>query len=349
MNRFHLRARFGAFELDAAAEWSAPATALFGASGSGKTTLLEAIAGLRPDVRGEATLRDRPLDGLPPQQRRVGWVPQDASLFPRMSVAGNVAFAASRRSGGEAAAAARRAIDALEISPLLERRAADLSGGERQRVAIARALASGPDFLLLDEPLASIDRPLRLRIVPFLKRLTDELGIPCLLVSHDPLEVATLCSHVLVLERGRVVASGSPHDVFPAAESHGWLHALSAENRFDVQVVAREGGTIELLTAAGTRLTMADVAGSPRPRRVAVRAEDLLLAAVEPGPLSAQNVLAGIVAAIAPSEAQVRVDVDCGGDRWRAKVTRRAVERLGLAPGKPAWLVLKAHAIIAER
>jgi molybdate transport system ATP-binding protein len=365
MNRFRLQARYDSFELDAEAAWDARATALFGASGSGKTTILEAIAGLRPEVQGDVTLRERALGSLRPQERRIGWVPQDASLFPRMTVAQNVEFGASHGRPGAVgaggavhtatdAAAIRAAIDALEVGPLLERRAAELSGGERQRVAIARALASRPDFLLLDEPLASIDRPLRARIVPYLQRLATQFELPFLLVTHDPLEVTTLCEHVLVVEDGRCVASGSPHDLFPAAETFGWLRALAAENRFDVKVESRGGGTLELSTAAGTPLTMADVAGTRPPARVAVRAEDLLLAAVEPVALSAQNVLAGIVIGLESAGAQQFVDVELtkpqgGGtrERWRARVTRRAVERLALAPGKSAWLVIKAHAIVA--
>src|SRR6185436_5050888 len=182
---------------------------------------------------------------------------------------------------------------------------------------------------LLDEPLASIDRPLRLRIVPYLQRIAAELGVPFLLVTHDPLEVVALCTHVLVVEHGRCVQGGPPQEVFPSAETFGWLRALAAENRFDVRVVARGGGTLELETPGGTRLTMADVAGTPPPRRIAVRAEDLLLAAEPPGRISAQNVLAGTVVALVPAGAQLLVDVACAGERFSAKLTRRAVERLG--------------------
>jgi len=295
-------------------------------------------------VQGGATLDGRVLDGLAPPQRRLGWVPQDASLFPRMTVRQNLEFAAHARGDAEAL---RQAIEVLELAPLLARRARDLSGGERQRVAIARALASRPRFLLLDEPLASIDRPLRARIVPFLRRIARELELPFLLVTHDPLEVTTLCDHVLILEGGRCVAAGAPHDLFPAAETIGWLRALDAENRFDVDVVTRADGVVELKTAAGTRLTMADLPGTPAPARVAVRAEDLLVAVPEPHGLSAQNVLGGTVEALIAVGAQLYVDVACGGDRFRAKVTRRAAQQLGLVPGRRAWLVVKAHAIVA--
>ncbi len=342
MNSFRLQAHYGTFELAAQATWEAPRTALFGASGSGKTTLLEAIAGLRPVVAGEVVLDGRDLSATPARQRQIGWIPQDSALFPRMTVRENLAFAVRAR-GDEAAAAS--AIEFLEIGELLDRHAADLSGGERQRVAIARALASRPRFLLLDEPLASIDRPLRARIVPYLARLPTEAGVPFLLVSHDPLEVVATCDHVLVIESGRIVASGSPHAVFASARTFGALHALGAENQFDVRVVARNEGALELATRGGCRLVMAEVAGFPAPARVAVRAEDLLIATQRPEGLSAQNVLAATLVAIREVGLQTEVEFLADGEPWRAKVTRRAVQQLGLVPGKPAWLVIKAHAI----
>jgi molybdate transport system ATP-binding protein len=344
VNRFHLRARFDSFELDAAAQWEAPCAALFGASGSGKTTIVESIAGLRREVAGEVTLRDRRLDDVPARHRRIGWVPQDASLFPRMSARENVDFAVAV--GGDALAA-RRAIEFLEIGPILERRAADLSGGERQRVAIARALASRPDFLLLDEPLASIDRPLRGRIVPFLERLPAETGVPVLLVTHDPLEVAVLAQHVIVVASGRTVAAGAPQEIFDSAATLGALAAIGAENRFDAVVTAVRPGTFEVETRGGTRLVMTRVAGFPEPTRVAVRAEDILVAMQQPELVSAQNVFRATVKRLSPIGEQVLVELAACSDRWTVKVTRRAVDQLGLVPGAEAWLLIKAHAIVA--
>ena len=344
MNAFDLRARYGGFSLEAAASWDAPAAALFGASGSGKTTILEALAGLRPEVAGAVQLRGRRLDDRPARERRVGWVPQDASLFPHLTVRQNLEFAATARPG------APRGIDdateALELGPLLDRRASALSGGERQRAALARALASRPDFLLLDEPLASIDRPLRVRVLPFLQAIPACLGIPFLLVSHDPLEVQALATHAIVLERGRVVASGSPRSLFPSAALFGSLDALQAENVFEVAVVDTHPGGLRVRTPAGLELEMAALAGFPAPRRVAVRAEEVLLATRPPEGLSAQNVLAGVLEALEPHEGQVLARVRSGGERWTARVTARAAERLGLAPGGPVYLVIKAHAIL---
>ena len=186
--------------------------ALFGPSGCGKTTAIEAIAGLRAPQSGEIHVGDRVLFSssrsvnLPPQERRVGLVPQDGLLFPHMDVRANVLYGAAR--GGTLDL--DRVADILEIAPLLDRSVASLSGGERQRAAIARALMSGPSLLLLDEPLAAVDEPRRRRIVPALERVRDELGLPMVYVTHDRDEVAALADRVLVLSDGRILAAGPP-------------------------------------------------------------------------------------------------------------------------------------------
>lgn len=345
MNAFTLKAGFSGFALDAAAAWTAPDAALFGKSGSGKSTVLEAIAGLRRDVGGPIEILGRRIEGSSARHRRIGWVPQDGSLMPHLTVRENLDFAVAVRGS---AAAASRAIDALEIGDLLERRAAVLSGGERQRVAIARALASAPAFLLLDEPLAAVDRPLRERIVPFLERLRRDLAIPYLLVTHDPLEVVALSSHVMVIDAGRIVASGDPRTVFAAAGSFGVLHALGAENRFFVTVQERATGTARVRTSGGIEYELALPPGFASPREVAIRAEDVLIAVEEPRGLSAQNVFRGEVAGIeesSPLGGTSLVRVRVLGEEIVARLTPGAVTRLDLRVGKVAWIVVKAHSI----
>jgi molybdate transport system ATP-binding protein len=197
----------GSFVLMATVRIDSRAAALFGPSGAGKTTILDAIAGLRTPRRGSIEVDGRVLFSstgrinLPPHQRRVGYVPQDVALFPHMNVRRNLLY--GRHPG--VSPDLDRVVGMLEIERLVDRDVTDLSGGERQRVALGRALMSGPSLLLLDEPLAAVDVPLRRRILPYLQRVRDELRIPILYVSHDREEVDELADVVVKLEGGRVV------------------------------------------------------------------------------------------------------------------------------------------------
>jgi len=197
--------RQGSFVLELEQELALGITALFGPSGSGKTTVLDAIAGLRKPSAGVISINDRVLFdarsgiNLPPHQRHVGYVPQDVALFPHMNVRHNVLY--GRREGQKLSL--ETVVLMLEVGGLLERRVPDLSGGERQRVALARALMSAPELLLLDEPLAAVDVERRRRILPYLLRVRDDLGIPVIYVSHDRGEVDQLADRVIVLHEGR--------------------------------------------------------------------------------------------------------------------------------------------------
>jgi molybdate transport system ATP-binding protein len=197
----------GAFTLEMSTRLDAPITALFGPSGSGKTTTLDAIAGLRTPGRGTIAVNDRILFSsesrlnLPPHQRHVGYMPQDVALFPHMNVRKNLLY--GRHPG--VSPELDRVVGMLEIDRLVDRQVNDLSGGERQRVALGRALMSGPSLLLLDEPLAAVDVPLRRRILPYLQRVRDALKIPILYVSHDREEVDELADAIVHLDGGRVV------------------------------------------------------------------------------------------------------------------------------------------------
>jgi molybdate transport system ATP-binding protein len=195
----------GAFVLELHERLAGGITALFGPSGSGKTTTLDAIAGLRRPRAGSITIDDRVLFessrgiDLPPHLRHLGYVPQDTALFPHMNVRRNVLY--GRRPGQKLELDIVTRM--LEMGGLLERRVPDLSGGERQRVALARALMSAPDLLLLDEPLAAVDVERRRRILPYLLRVRDDLGVPVIYVSHDRAELDQLADRVIVLENGR--------------------------------------------------------------------------------------------------------------------------------------------------
>jgi molybdate transport system ATP-binding protein len=188
---------------------------LFGASGSGKTTLLETIAGLRTPVRGEIRIGDQTLFdsirdiNLPPRDRYIGYVPQDVLLFPHLDVRSNLLYG-KRGDGGDGLGSLA---DILDIASLMKRRVHNLSGGERQRVAIGRALMTKPRLMLLDEPLAAVDRARREQILPYLLRIRRELHVPLIYVTHDARELAQIADRVLVIDDGRVVGNGLPRSV----------------------------------------------------------------------------------------------------------------------------------------
>jgi molybdate transport system ATP-binding protein len=214
--------QLGDFKLTATFESAGPVTGLFGNSGTGKTSIINLIAGLVAPDRGTIVLDGEPLDDtergihVPPHLRRIGYVFQDARLFPHLDVRHNLDF--GRRMNGltHDAANEARVIALLDIADLLDRRPAQLSGGERHRVALGRALLAKPRLLLLDEPLSSLDDDRKAEILPYFMRMRDETGVPMVYVSHDPDEMRRLATTVVMLKRGRVVAVGGV-EVLPHA------------------------------------------------------------------------------------------------------------------------------------
>jgi molybdate transport system ATP-binding protein len=326
-------------------------TAVMGPSGAGKTSLLEAIAGLRRSatgrlaVGGETLLDTARGSTLPPERRRVGYVPQDAGLFPHLSVLGNVRFGAGADRGAEEAA-----IDTLEIRPLLDRRPHTLSGGERQRVALARALATRPRLLLLDEPLAALDVRLRDRVLPWLLRVRHDWSLPCLYVTHNVGETLAAASHLLVLRDGRVEAAGVPRDLLGAPALAAEAEA-GIENLLPGRVVSHDvaGGITQVRTEAGLEVAvaLAPERSPGAPVTLAIRAEDVLVAAGSVSGLSARNAYAGRLLAIERTGVDVtlRCVPEGGAVEVFARVTPAAVAALGLRPGGPVWLAVKSHSV----
>lgn len=327
------------------------ATAVMGPSGAGKTSLLEVVAGLRTRTRGRIVVDGEPLldDGrgvrLPPEHRRVGYVPQDAQLFPHLTVRENVLFGAraprARISG---------LLEVLELTRFLERRPATLSGGERQRVALARALATDPRVLLLDEPLAGLDVTLRDRVLPYLLRLRAEWNVPTLYVTHQLGEAIVLAESALVLERGRVARQEPPLALLER-EAASSAAAPDLENFFPGRVRSHEdlGGVTRVTLEGGDEMTVPLAAGRPPGAAVTlvVRAEDVLVATEPPHAISARNVFSADVAACARVGSDVTLRCMLAGSALAVlvRLTPSAVEALQIRIGTRLWLAIKSHSI----
>jgi molybdate transport system ATP-binding protein len=338
------------FSLDVDFHWQERVAVLFGPSGSGKTTCLEAALGLLPRARSRVQLGGEWLEDcerglrVPVEARRLGWVPQEPTLFPHRSVAGNLRFALAR--AGEAGPRGlERAVEVLEIGHLMARRPGELSGGERQRVALARAIASGPRALVLDEPLAALDLPLRSRVLPYLLRVRDELDLPMLYITHDPDEAMLVGETAAVLDCGRLVATGPPREVLWSRAVRPLSEALGLENVLDARAESTpEEGETRIATAGGLRLRVPWQLEPGTAVCIGVRAEDILVARGDPGRISARNVIAGRVSECETDAGEVLVRVDAG-ETLTARLTPAAVADLGIERGSPVFLVLKAHAI----
>ena len=326
-------------------------TVLSGSSGAGKTSILRAIAGLDRHAGGYLDVNgERWQDGdqfVPPHRRAIGYVFQEASLFAHLTVAGNLEFARKRAS--RAAIDLGHAVELLGISHLLERRTPQLSGGERQRVAIARALLTSPRLLLLDEPLASLDRQRKDEVLPYLERIHAQLDVPMLYVSHAADEVARLAGHIVVIEGGKVQASG------PASEMLARLD-LSMNLSDDAGVVVH--GTVDAVDA-GYGLLRLDVGGQPlfvahaalplgTLLRLRILARDVSLALTRPSDSSILNHVQGTVVATRPGydPAHVLVSLDAAGILLQAQITRRSRDALGVAAGSRLWVQVKAVALL---
>jgi len=335
-------------------EFSAPAgiSILFGASGAGKTTVLDCVAGLNaPDsgsiIAGELTLFDRAAGvNLPVARRRVGYVFQDLALFPHLTVEKNVAYGLRNCTRANRQKRVAAMLGSFGIQHLSRRKPAEISGGEKQRVALARALVTDPQVLLLDEPLAGLDAPTKSKILDDLRAWNEAHGIPILYVTHSREEVFALGERVFVLEDGRIVAQGSPHEVMTAPRQETVAQLTGFENVFEAVVVSahEDRGTMTCLLEGSTVEIETPLLRAPVGSRllVGIRAGDILLATVEPRGLSARNIIPGRVASLAQRDVIVVTKVDCGVE-VEVHLTLAARDSLQLSSDRPVWLVVKTH------
>lgn len=345
-------------------------TILFGPSGSGKTTLLDCVAGLSTPDAGCIAVDERVLFETDPHsasprtnisvaKRNVGYVLQDLALFPHLTVEQNTEYGLAHLPRSIRKQRAAAALQDFRIDHLHQQRPAQISGGERQRVALARSLVTDPCVLLLDEPLAALDAATKSKILDDLRSWNQAHRIPILYVTHSREEVFALGERVLVLKDGRVIAQGTPHEVFRAPLQETVAQLAGFENIFDatVESVHEDRGTmvcrIATLLAAGfpfdgeiesnlfleTPLVRAEPGSQ---LRVGVRAGDILLAIVPPTGLSARNIIPGKIVSLEQRDVIVSVRVNCGVE-MEVHLTLAARDALHLITGKEVWLVIKTH------
>lgn len=354
--QIQLQGRFGAFRLDVALQLPGRGvTVLYGGSGSGKTTLLRCMAGLEHAARGtlmvngESWQDDAANVFIPAHRRAIGYVFQDAVLFPHLSVRCNLEYGLNRISKANRRVPFDQAVDLLDIRPLLARYPARLSGGEQQRVAMARALLSSPSLLLMDEPLASLDIPLKREILPYLERLHDELNIPMLYVTHSPDELVKLGDYLVMLDGGRVTGQGSLTlmltrlDGLPRfTEEPGAIVEARVANHD-----ATEGLTHLEFQGGHLRVPLGTLPVGHR-MRCRILPTDVSLALTQACDTSVLNILPATVRdlKVGYDSTQVLVQLDIGGTALLARITRYSCERLALRPGLPVYAQIKAVAFL---
>ncbi len=354
-----VKSHFGNFELEIEYKGSKRVLGVFGVSGAGKTTFLECVAGLRAVKSGRVVVGDETwLDSdrgrlLKTKDRSVGYVPQDHLLFPHQSVRGNLEAGKARavKVGLDFDGVWEKVVSVLELEPLLERSIDQLSGGEKQRVSLGRALCSGPKLLLLDEPLASLDLPLRRKILPFLIRIKDSFEVPMVIVSHNPMELQVLCDEILIMERGREVKTGSPGElftcesIFEMAKEHGFENVFSGTIIGKSEQVDRLG----LPNAAKEISIQIPATDVPLGGRVvgSLRSDNILIGLEEPRGLSARNCIPATISRIEKTGTRWLVHAMVSDEipSFVVEVTWDAIESLSLKNREAVYLIFKTSSV----
>jgi molybdate transport system ATP-binding protein len=344
------------FSLDVDFTAAAGFTLLFGPSGSGKTTLLDCVSGLTTPQAGRIAIAERVLFDASNQinvlvaKRSVGYVFQDLALFPHLTVDQNAQYGLAQLPRPERRERAAVMLRDFRIDHLSQRRPTEVSGGERQRVALARVLVTDPCALLLDEPLAALDAATKSKIIDDLRRWNEAHRIPILYVTHSREEVIALGERVLVMENGRIIAQGTPHQVLSAPLQETVAQLAGFENIFDATVwlTHEDRGTLTCRLPTGqpsgfVLLETPLIRAKPGSRvRVGIRAGDILLATVKPEGLSARNVIAGQLVSLERRDMMISARVNCGVE-MEVHLTLASRDALQLTPGREVWLVIKTY------
>lgn len=372
---FAITSRFEGFELNLEAEFRQLVTGVFGVSGAGKTLFLRCLAGLEKNISGNIFfngtewLSSEKRIFLGPEVRRIGYVPQNGLLFPNKNVMQNLLIASHRRrtteGNGHTAVSLESVCELLELDALLERPINKLSGGERQRIALGRAICSDPDLLLLDEPLAALDLKLKRQILPFLRRIRDELKIPMIVISHSPVEIQALCDEVLVIQNGKKLAFGQTQKILLSQSVLEFTHGESYENILPVKVLLNSE---ERSSKSGmTRLEISDgVSNSKASHKLIIRnvdlkageklivgipAKDIILATHKPHGISAQNIIPAFVNGIETVGGKCLISNVLSNEKFELNVelTVQGLRDLNLQIGDAVFLIIKSSACIVYR
>jgi len=352
MIKINVKKKLGSFTVDVAfSAGGAGVTALFGPSGSGKTSVINMVSGLvTPDV-GRIVVMDRDLFDsersidVPPERRRCGYIFQEGRLFPHLTVKANLVYG-MKLVRGERYVNCDQIVELLGIGHLLSRRPAKLSGGEKQRVAIGRALLTSPSVLLMDEPLASLDSERKSEVLPFIARLPRELSIPILYVSHSLDEIINLADMVVLIDSGKVAATGSVEDLMSRFDLQHFI------GPYDPGVVVgtvveghdRDGGLTRLRFAGGVLKVPLFDARVRDTVRVRIRSRDVGIALSRPDRISVQNIFPAAVRKVTESGLFIDVQLDIGCPLF-ARITPAAMNNLNLAPDRQVFALIKSVAI----
>ncbi|MEH6447790.1 MAG: molybdenum ABC transporter ATP-binding protein [Oleispira sp.] len=339
-------------------------TAIYGASGSGKTSLLRCIAGLEKVEGCELRFRDQVWQSakkfVPTHKRAIGYVFQEASLFPHLTAAGNLGYALKRANTGKVIASLDEVVELLGLESLLDQYPDQLSGGERQRVAIARALLINPTLLLMDEPLASLDHQRKQELLPYLERICRQLSVPIIYISHSLWEVSLLADHIVMLEAGRVTKSeGFLHAInkpdFPIAQQENISSLLQCRvmehnQKWGLTRFTLKGMAETALEGEGAEhslwLQQCDLAPG-REVRLNILASDVSLSLSHHEDTSISNILPVTIMTIEPlPHGLLMLQLQLGDSILRAKLTQRSVDRLNLTVGQHVWAQVKSAALI---